>query len=276
MDFSKYRVPGATIGCIFISLVIALGLPIVLSIVWGKKTRSKASSFWIGAGTFVVFALILESIVHNIVLKAVGTETFNSLAFYAIYGGLAAGLFEETGRFLVMKLFMKKNLTKKESIMFGIGHGGIESILLVGFTCISNLATAYILNSGMGNLLTTGLNNGKEIELVTQLSPLWNSSPAIFLVSGLERIPAIAFHICASYLVYRAIKDKKIYLYLLAVLLHALMDGVMAVILRTTNSTLFTEIFIALFSLIFVIFTIKAYRKEKEETASLEQMASVE
>ena len=101
--------PGATIGCIFISLVIALGLPIVLSIVWGKKTRSKASSFWIGAGTFVVFALILESIVHNIVLKAVGTETFNSLAFYAIYGGLAAGLFEETGRFLVMKLFMKKN-----------------------------------------------------------------------------------------------------------------------------------------------------------------------
>jgi uncharacterized membrane protein YhfC len=276
MDFSKYRVPGATMGCIFIALVIAFGLPIVLSIVWGKKSKAKASSFWLGAATFFVFALILESIVHNIVLKAVGTETFNSLAFIAVYGGLAAGLFEETGRFLVMKLFMKKTLCKKESIMFGIGHGGIESVLITGFTCISNLAIAYILNSGMGNLLTTGFNNGKEVELLTQLSPLWNSSPLTFLAGGLERISAVAFHICASYLVYRAIKDKKIYLYFLAILLHALMDGVMAVILRTTNSTLFTEIFIALFSLIFVIFTIKAYRKEKEETASLEQMASVE
>ena len=45
--------------------------------------------------------------------------------FYALYGGIAAGVFEETGRFTAMKFWMKKSLSKESSFMYGVGHGGI-------------------------------------------------------------------------------------------------------------------------------------------------------
>ena len=76
MDFSKYRVPAATSTCIFISMMISIVLPIALLIVWRSKTKAKVSTFFFGAGTFVVFALILESVLHNVLLKVMGQEAF--------------------------------------------------------------------------------------------------------------------------------------------------------------------------------------------------------
>ena len=276
MDFSKYRVPSATLGCIFVSLIISVVLPIALLIIWRTKTKAKISSFFFGAGTFVVFALILESILHNVLLMVMGQEAFSALPFKAVYGGLAAGVFEEFGRYIVMILFMKKYLTKKEGIMFGIGHGGIESILITGITCISNLVIAMMLNSGQGNLITRGYNSDMQMQLYNQISPLWNSAPSMFLWAGIERISAITFHICASYLVYRAVKDRKFVLCLLAVLLHAVMDGVMVVIQSTFDSYLVTEVYLIVFSLIFAVFTVRAYLKEKEETDDLQPFVNAE
>ena len=43
---------------------------------------------------------------------------------------VAAGVFEETGRLLAMKFCMKKDLDKKNAIMYGIGHGGIRFLRL--------------------------------------------------------------------------------------------------------------------------------------------------
>ena len=276
MDFSKYRVPSATMGCIFVSLIISVVLPIALLIIWRTKTKAKISSFFFGAGPFVVFALILESILHNVLLMVMGQEAFSALPFKAVYGGLAAGVFEEFGRYIVMILFMKKYLTKKEGIMFGIGHGGIESILITGITCISNLVIAMMLNSGQGNLITRGYNSDMQMQLYNQISPLWNSAPSMFLWAGIERISAITFHICASYLVYRAVKDRKFVLCLLAVLLHAVMDGVMVVIQSTFDSYLVTEVYLIVFSLIFAVFTVRAYLKEKEETDDLQPFVNAE
>ena len=276
MDFSKYRVPAATSTCIFISMMISIVLPIALLIVWRSKTKAKVSTFFFGAGTFVVFALILESVLHNVLLKVMGQESFMALPFKAVYGGLAAGIFEEFGRYIVMIIFMKKYLTKKEGIMFGIGHGGIESIIITGITCLSNLVIAMMLNSGQGNLLTNGYNSDMQMQLYKQISPLWNSAPSMFLWAGIERLSAITFHICASYLVYRAVKDKKFVLCILAVLLHAVMDGVMVVIQGTVDSYLVTELYLIVFALIFAVFTVKAYRKEKEETEALEPVLNVE
>lgn len=276
MDLSRYRVPSATLFCIFVTLAISVILPIVLLIVWRSKTKAKISSFFFGVGTFVVFSMILESILHNVLLKVMGQQAFTALPFKAVYGGLAAGVFEEFGRYIVMILFMKKYITKKEGIMFGIGHGGIESILITGLSSISNLVISMMLNAGQGNLLATGMNEEMKTNWIVQLSPLWNSSPTLFLWGGLERVSAITFHICASYLVYRAVKDRKFVLCLLAVLLHAVMDGVMVVIQGTFDSYLITEIFLLAFALIFAVFTVKEYLREKEKTVDLQPAVNEE
>lgn len=264
MDFSIYRVPITTIICIIISLLISVGIPMILATVWEDKTHARTGSALWGAGTFIVFALILESILHNIIIKVIGQESFMALPFYAIYGGLAAGTFEEVGRYIVMRLCMKKTLDKKEAIMFGIGHGGCESILLVGLTCVSNIVISILLNIGQGNLLLKSVTPDMYEAFLTQLSPLWESQSFLFFWTGFERIGAIIFHICASYLVYRAVRDKKIGLLLLAVIIHALMDGIMVVLQRIYGNYLLTELFLLGFALIFAVFIAKAYLREKE------------
>ncbi|MCR5279937.1 MAG: YhfC family intramembrane metalloprotease [Lachnospiraceae bacterium] len=262
MDLSFVRVPAATNVCVIVSLAIGLLLPVALLVIWAVKANTKMISALWGAGCFVVFALIIEALVHRLVLQVTGTEFFTSFPFYPIYGGLAAGIFEECGRYIVMRFIMKKKPGKKESIMFGIGHGGIESIILVGIPYISNIAMIAILNTGNGNVLMTGMDEATKTAFFNQISPLWLSPSVLFLAAGFERIFAITFHICASYIVYRAVSGSKPVLLILAIALHALMDGVMVVIQRFSGSTVVVEAFLGVYAIVMAIFTVRAYLNE--------------
>ena len=112
-------------------------------------------------------------------------------------------------------------------------------------------------------MLFVGMDEAQKAELITQLSPLWTTPSASFLLGGLERVFAIFFHICASYLVYRAISASKPLFLVIAVLLHAVMDG-LTVVLASLAGTAAAEIFLAVFTVIFVTVTVIMYRKEKE------------
>ena len=61
-------VPTLSIVFMAISALVSIGLPIALGIIWHKRTGAKASSLFIGAAAFVVFAIILENIFHRLVL----------------------------------------------------------------------------------------------------------------------------------------------------------------------------------------------------------------
>lgn len=226
------NVPTANMIGMVVALIVAVGLPIALCIIVRRKTKARISSFFIGAATFIVFALILEQILHAVVFSAAGTALTGNIWLYALYGGLAAGLFEETGRYLAMKFCMKKTLDKRNAIMYGVGHGGIEAILLVGASYVSNLIISMVINSGQLDMLLpmNGLDETMSQQVVAQLSAL-STTPALhFYLAGMERISAIMFHIAASYLVYLAVKKKKICWYLLAILAHFLLDAVTVVI----------------------------------------------
>ena len=59
-----------------------------------------------------------------------------------------AGLFEETGRLVVMLLLLKAFHRLADGLAFGLGHGGLEAMLLVGLTYVSNLVLAVLMNTG--------------------------------------------------------------------------------------------------------------------------------
>ena len=242
-------VPAGNIIGMIVSLVISVGLPIALCIIVWRKTRARISGFFIGAATFVLFVLILEQIMHTVVLTATGTAITGNIWLYALYGGLAAGVFEETGRYLAMKLCMKKTLNKQNAIMYGVGHGGIEAMLLVGMACISNLLIAVMINSGQvpALLSMSGVDESTYQLAVAQMTAVSTTPAWQFYMAGLERIAAIIFHISASYLVYLAVKEKKLPYYLLAVLLHFLLDA-MVLILMKYLSILAVELITLLFS----------------------------
>ena len=115
-------VSGASLGGMIFSLILSIVLPIVLFILVKIKLKANLTSFVIGCATFIIFALMLEPILHSVVLTATGTLLTDNIILYGLYGGLAAALFEETGRLVAMKFFMKDSLNKPNALMYGIGH----------------------------------------------------------------------------------------------------------------------------------------------------------
>lgn len=213
-------VPASSIAAMAVSLAVCVGLPVGLCIFMKKVGKASLKSFFLGCGIFVVFALILEQILHLIVRAVSGTFFSEHLIAYAVYGGLAAGLFEETGRYVAMKFFMKGCLTKQEAIMYGVGHGGIEAILIGGMACLSNLLISVMINSGsLEKMLPDG-----DVGIQAAISQLTGLPAWQFLLAGMERCSAVVLHIVLSYLVYLGVKNKKTQFYIFAVMVHFLVD----------------------------------------------------
>jgi Predicted membrane protein len=109
-------IPTSSLVMIVINLILGFAIPICLAWWIVKKHNARLSTVLIGAATFIVFALVLESIVHQIVLKGPhGAAIQNNTLYFAIYGGLMAGLFEETGRFLSMKYLPEKGAYDRQA-----------------------------------------------------------------------------------------------------------------------------------------------------------------
>ena len=255
-----------TLSMVFMatSAIVSIGLPIALGIIWHKRTGAKASSLFIGAAAFVVFAMILENICHRLVLYGSGSRAAfmqSNLWAYGLYGALAAGVFEETGRLCAFKLLFKKKDDRCESVMYGIGHGGVEAVLVSGLTMISYLVLSVIINvsGGMAGLTALGMGESQTSALMAAFT---GTNPFMYLVSGIERIIAIAFHISMSVLVFAAVKQKgRGWYYPLAIGLHALLDlGAMAYQTCVIKSIIATEGYVLVFTALCVLLAVKVYR----------------
>ena len=108
-----------------------------------------------------------------------------------------------------MKFWMKKWLDFPNALMYGIGHGGVEAILIGGLSGISNLVSMLMINSGAMQNTLAALPAESANQTVSQLSALWTTPAPLFFVSGIERISAIILHIGLSLLIYRTVKAGK-------------------------------------------------------------------
>lgn len=205
---------------ILFTLVFSIAVPIGLMLCFRKK-GGKWTVFLIGAVTFILFAMILESILHNLLfLTPLWPVLQGNIWLYGLYGGLAAGVFEETGRLFAFKLFLKNEREPITALSYGIGHGGAEAILLVGLTMVNNLVLTAAVSAG-------GITDPAVLELAEQLA----STPAgMFLWAAFERVGAIIVHLSNSVLVFAAVKTPgKKWLFPTAILIHAVTNFIAAV-----------------------------------------------
>lgn len=213
-----------------IAAAIALFLPVALLVLWKRRKRGiQMAPFIVGAGVFIVFALLLEQMCHYLVLN----RDTSLAAFinghdwaFVLYGALAAGVFEETGRLLAFKIVLKKMKNKETAITYGIGHGGIESILVVGISTVSSFILVCAIHSmgGVENYVALVPAESQGI-LRENLNTLLGTPAYIFLLAGVERISTIIFHIALSVLVFFAAqRPGKWYFYPLAVFAHMFLD----------------------------------------------------
>ncbi|MBL4932421.1 YhfC family intramembrane metalloprotease [Clostridium paridis] len=208
-----------------ITIIISIILPIALVVYFYKKERISIKTVLIGAVAFFIATQVLEKSVHIVVLTkiTVTAEVLKNPILYMLYGGLMAGIFEETARFIIFKFVLKNKKEWKDGLAYGLGHGGIEAILIAGLGFLNNLILAIMINTGTYNKLidTSGvaantLENAKNALIDTQ-SYYW-------LISGIERIFALGIQVGLSLLVLYAIKERKYKFFFLAIIFHALID----------------------------------------------------
>lgn len=220
------NIPALSILGMSVSALLAIGVPIGLLFYFRKRFKAKVVPALVGAAAFVVFALVLERIMHQLVLQpgADGSTWMSAYpVWYMLYGSLAAGVFEETGRFLSFKLLKRRYGGIGTGLNYGVGHGGIEAILLGGLAMINAVVMSVFANSGNIAQLTSGPNGA----LVTaQLQAIAATAPAMFLLPGFERMFALTIHISLSVIVFYSVyENRRLWLYPAAILLHAMIDA---------------------------------------------------
>lgn len=250
-----------------ITMIISIGMPIVVMIIWRKKTHAKLVNVIRGALGMICGAMVLESLFHRVVLGIAGEALTSNIWLYALYGGLAAGVFEETARLLIMKYVMRKGRDKQNAVMYGIGHGGAESIIIVGATMISNIATAILINTGALEAQISTLDEETQALTVSQASALWTTNAVDFYIGGYERIFAFALQIALSYFVYKAVELKKREYYPLAIILHALVDGTVMLVNYYTNIYV-AEGVMTVITVAICMFAYNQYKMEKNDILS--------
>ena len=230
-------VPVSSLIMMVVNALLGVAIPVFLAWWAVKKHHANLITILIGAGTFLLFALVLESIVHQVVLKGPsGAVIQGKTLYYALYGGLMAGLFEETGRFLAMKFLLKKEPSETlPGVAYGLGHGGAEMILIFGVSMVSTFVMAILVNLGQ-----------TEVILSTVPAEAKDQLTATFYLLGLwERFSAMTLHVGLSVLVWAAVRKggKWLWLFPAAILLHALVDG-LAVILSKSAGMVTVELII--------------------------------
>lgn len=241
-----------SIVAIIIVLIFSIVFPAALFLYTRKKTGIGAKPFFVGCGVFFVFVVILESIFHKLVLLLpFGTALKNSVLASSIYGGLCAGIFEETGRLVAFKTLLKKDVDKNETaLMYGVGHGGFEAFYLLFSLMVTNLIFAININSGNVSTLTAGYTGETLAALENTIKTLVETKSIIFYVSIFERISAVIIHVSASILVWFAVKNKKWWLYPIAIVLHAFLDFIAGFCNGLKCPVAITEIIIFVFAVV--------------------------
>lgn len=237
MEFTKVGMQ--TFIALGTGAVLFFTVPLVIALIWCMKKKERFSTVLAGAATFLLFALVLEKPIQNVLLfpTAMGMEEHVASRFFAAHpvllalaAGLFPGVFEETGRLVAFKTVLKNRKNRETSISHGIGHGGVEVMLILGVTYVTYISYAAMINAGTFGTVIDQVAAQAPDQVDAALT-LARQIPAMSFadvgLNAMERVFAFLFHVGASMLVFYACKDKKrFWLYSLAVVLHTVIDFV--------------------------------------------------
>ncbi len=268
-------VPTLTIVFIVINIIFAFGLPIGLGFFLWKKFKASWMSLLAGVIVFPAFAMVLESLFKN-VLAATPLGTVTNFWVIALVSGLCAGLFEETGRFLAMKFCLKKYYKNPyNAVMYGVGHGGIEVILIFGVAMFNNLIYATMINSGTMDAVMKTLPLETRSQLLAVVNQLVTVPSGTFLFGMWERLSAVLGHIGMSVIVWIAVTKLKTWLFPVAILCHTLFDGIMVVCIYKGMGTVGIEVVISVIAIVIAALAVFLWKTNpvQEEADSVQEEA---
>ena len=222
-------IPNATILCCIITLFISMFLPLILLLVFALRNRKQGivSAWIIGALGFFIPQMLIRLPILTLLSPQLAKFVVFSPLLYALTLAVTAGLFELAGRILAARV-MGNRLTPKRALAAGLGHGGIEAMVIIGISYINNLVYIVMIQTGTFDALLA--QSAASPEVVAQLeqvrTALVSTSPAMFLLAGYERLLTMVCQAAMSVMVCYGMASGKPGKYILLCLgLHTLLDS---------------------------------------------------
>ena len=264
----------ASILFCILTLLVSLVLPVLVLVVFCAKCRKQGilAAWLLGAAGFFVTQILIRLPILTALQDQSWFLNFaqNHLFGYAFSLAFTAGLFELAGRFAVAKL-LRKNLTYRRALAAGLGHGGIEAMILIGITYINNLIYIFMINTGSFDALlaqTAAMGaDASQLELIR--TQLLTTAPVLFALAGFERLLTMIGHAAMSMVVcYGVARRKTVPCLLLCLGIHTLVDLPVGISLVLPQSLAYPIIYailiiMAAFSLILIRTIRRRWNKEE-------------
>ncbi len=220
-----------TVLSILLTLFVSLILPLAFAAAYALRHKKQGiwSAWLLGALGFFVPQILIRLPILSGLSQLSGFAAF-AQTHPALYGfGLAftAGLFELAGRYAVARC-LKKNLTYRRALAAGLGHGGIEAILITGLAYLSNVVFLVMLQTGGFDAVLT--QTGDASQLLATRDALMNTPWAMFLLAGYERLLAMTCHVAMSMMVCYGVHTNRVLPWTLGCLaVHTCMDFIASI-----------------------------------------------
>ena len=270
--FSHIVIGKNSIPALTVTVILMIVIPLCFFLAWRRKHRQETKIIWLlaGAAGFLVSARVLELGVHYFCIisdNPVSRFILGSNAAYVLYGALMAGVFEECGRHIILKYVLKKNRTRENAVLYGIGHGGIEILFVLLPSMILMLAIAVLFSSGDTENALRTLNITEETAAAAL--PSVQAAAAfdypMMAMNVLERLMAMLVHMGLTVLVFYGVRREKRGCLPLAVLLHMLADTFPALYQRGLLPLWTVELWGALWAAVIGFLACRLYRSMAED-----------
>jgi len=181
--------------------------------------------FGFGALIFFLFQIISRIPLTTAIQVVLTPQLKTSPILLYLWLGILAvtvGLFEEVGRYVGYRWLMRREeKTWNKAVMYGLGHGGLKSILLVGGSTLLSFVTLSIFASNLDLVPVS-----QRATIIEQLQNI-NTTPAwVQLFLAWERLWIIPINVALSVMVLQVFRERSIKWLWLAVLWHSVVDGV--------------------------------------------------
>lgn len=269
--FENIVIGKSAVVSLTITVILMIAIPVCFFICWRRKHREQTKISWLiaGAAGFVISARMLEVGVHYLCIVAdnpVSRFINGNTAAFVIYGITMAGIFEECGRLIILKYILKKDRTRENAVIYGIGHGGIEILTVLLPAMILYLAIAVMFSQGDTEAALKTLNITEET--ATAALPSVQAAAAfdyaMMVMNVMERLLAMLIHIGLTVIVYYGVVNAKKLCLPAAILLHMLADTFPALYQRGILPLWAVEIWIAFWTLMIMLIAAKLYKRMSE------------
>ena len=269
--FENIVIGKSAVVSLTISVILMIAILVCFFICWHRKCREQTKISWLiaGAAGFVISARMPEVGVHYLCTAAdqpVSRFINRNTAAVVIYGITMVGIFEECGRLIILKYILKKDRTRENAVIYGIGHGGIEILTVLLPAMILYLAIAVMFSQGDTEAALKTLNITEET--ATAALPSVQAAAAfdyaMMAMNVMERLLAMLIHIGLTIVVYYGVVNAKKLCLPAAILLHMLADTFPALYQRGILPLWAVEIWIVFWTLMIMLIAAKLYKRMSE------------